>query len=83
MDEFNVLDIIFIFWGLKECYEVYYGVKIVDSVLVVVVMLFNCYISDCFLLDKVIDLVDEVVVKLKMEIIFKLEELDEVDWKIF
>lgn len=73
---------ILILRGLKECYEVYYGVCIVDSVLVVVVVLSSCYIVDCFLLDKVIDLVDELVVCLKMEIIFKLEEIDEIDCKI-
>lgn len=76
-------DIILILWGFKECYEVYYGVKIFDSVLVVVVILFIRYISDCFFFDKAIDLVDEVVVKFKMEIIFKFEEFDEIDCKIF
>lgn len=46
VDEFSVEDIIFILCGIKECYQVYYNVEIIDFVLVVVVMLFNCYIID-------------------------------------
>lgn len=48
--------------GLKECYELYYGVSIIDEVIQIVNCFVDCYISDCCLLDKVIDLIDEVVV---------------------
>lgn len=62
--------------GLKECFEIYYGVNIYDNVLVVVVILFDCYIIDWFLLDKVIDLIDEVSVMIWVEMNFMLMELD-------
>lgn len=58
--EFFVDEIIEILYGLRECYEQYYKLKILDIVLEVVVKLLDCYISDCYLLDKVIDLIDEV-----------------------
>lgn len=76
--ELDMLSIIFIFCGLKECYENYYKVCIKDEVIIVVVELSNCYIIECFFLDKVIDLMDEVVVKLCMECDFVFEELDEI-----
>lgn len=60
VEEFMVEDMILILCGIKEKYELYYGVCILDLVLVVVVMLLYCYIIDWFLLDKVIDFVDEV-----------------------
>ncbi|MBE9195482.1 ATP-dependent chaperone ClpB [Synechocystis sp. LEGE 06083] len=82
VDEPNVLDTISILRGLKERYEVHHGVKIADSALVAAAMLSNRYISDRFLPDKAIDLVDEAAAKLKMEITSKPEELDEVDRKI-
>jgi len=82
VDEPNVVDTISILRGLKERYEVHHGVKIADSALVAAAMLSNRYISDRFLPDKAIDLVDESAAKLKMEITSKPDELDEVDRKI-
>ncbi len=82
VDEPNVVDTISILRGLKERYEVHHGVKISDTALVAAAMLSNRYISDRFLPDKAIDLVDESAAKLKMEITSKPEELDEVDRKI-
>jgi ATP-dependent Clp protease ATP-binding subunit ClpB len=78
----NVVDTISILRGLKERYEVHHGVKISDTALVAAAVLSNRYISDRFLPDKAIDLVDESAAKLKMEITSKPEELDEVDRKI-
>jgi ATP-dependent Clp protease ATP-binding subunit ClpB len=78
----NVIDTISILRGLKERYEVHHGVKIADNSLVAAAVLSNRYISDRFLPDKAIDLVDEAAAKLKMEITSKPEELDEVDRKI-
>jgi ATP-dependent Clp protease ATP-binding subunit ClpB len=78
----NVIDTISILRGLKERYEVHHGVKIADTALVAAAMLSNRYITDRFLPDKAIDLVDESAAKLKMEITSKPEELDEVDRKI-
>ncbi|MGI0479597.1 ATP-dependent chaperone ClpB [Geminocystis sp. CENA526] len=82
VDEPNVIDTISILRGLKERYEVHHGVKIADGALVAAAMLSNRYITDRFLPDKAIDLVDESAAKLKMEITSKPEELDEVDRKI-
>jgi ATP-dependent Clp protease ATP-binding subunit ClpB len=82
VDEPNVVDTISILRGLKERYEVHHGVKIADSALVAAAVLSNRYISDRFLPDKAIDLMDESAAKLKMEITSKPEELDEVDRKI-
>ncbi|RMD69847.1 MAG: ATP-dependent chaperone ClpB [Cyanobacteria bacterium J149] len=82
VDEPNVIDTISILRGLKERYEVHHGVKIADNALVAAAMLSNRYITDRFLPDKAIDLVDEAAAKLKMEITSKPEELDEVDRKI-
>jgi ATP-dependent Clp protease ATP-binding subunit ClpB len=67
---------------LKERYEVHHGVRISDSSLVAAATLSNRYISDRFLPDKAIDLVDEAAARLKMEITSKPEELDEIDRKI-
>ena len=78
----SVIDTISILRGLKERYEVHHGVKIADTALVAAAMLSNRYISDRFLPDKAIDLVDESAAKLKMEITSKPEELDEIDRKI-
>ncbi len=75
-------DTISILRGLKERYEVHHGVKISDSALVAAATLSNRYISDRFLPDKAIDLVDEAAARLKMEITSKPEELDEIDRKI-
>ena len=78
----NVVDTISILRGLKERYEVHHGVKIADTALVAAAMLSDRYISDRFLPDKGIDLIDEAAAKLKMEITSKPEELDEIDRKI-
>lgn len=78
----TVQDTISILRGLKERYEVHHGVKIADNAAVAAAMLSNRYISDRFLPDKAIDLIDESAAKLKMEITSKPEELDEVDRKI-
>ncbi|MDJ0589732.1 MAG: ATP-dependent chaperone ClpB [Pleurocapsa sp. MO_226.B13] len=82
VDEPNVVDTISILRGLKERYEAHHGVSITDTALVAAATLSNRYISDRFLPDKAIDLVDEAAAKLKMEITSKPEELDEVDRKI-
>ncbi|MEM8779976.1 MAG: ATP-dependent chaperone ClpB [Cyanobacteria bacterium P01_G01_bin.49] len=82
VDEPTVIDTISILRGLKERYEVHHGVKIADTSVVAAAMLSNRYISDRFLPDKAIDLVDEAAAKLKMEITSKPEELDEVDRKV-
>ncbi|GAB4289055.1 MAG: ATP-dependent chaperone ClpB [Oscillatoriaceae cyanobacterium] len=82
IDEPSVEDTISILRGLKERYEVHHGVKIADTALVASAILSNRYISDRFLPDKAIDLVDESAAKLKMEITSKPEELDEIDRKI-
>ncbi|MGB3511644.1 MAG: ATP-dependent chaperone ClpB [Microcoleaceae cyanobacterium] len=82
VDQPSVEDTISILRGLKERYEVHHGVKISDSSLVAAATLSTRYISDRFLPDKAIDLVDEAAAKLKMEITSKPEELDEIDRKI-
>jgi len=78
----NVVDTISILRGLKERYEGHHGVSITDTALVAAATLSNRYISDRFLPDKAIDLVDEAAAKLKMEITSKPEELDEIDRRI-
>ena len=82
IDQPSVADAISILRGLKERYEVHHGVQISDSALVAAATLSTRYISDRFLPDKAIDLVDEAAAKLKMEITSKPEELDEIDRKI-
>lgn len=82
VDEPNVEDTISILRGLRERYEVHHGVRISDSALVAAAVLSNRYISERFLPDKAIDLIDEAAAKLKMEITSKPEALDEVDRKI-
>ncbi|MEG4012621.1 MULTISPECIES: ATP-dependent chaperone ClpB [unclassified Microcoleus] len=82
VDQPTVEDTISILRGLKERYEVHHGVKISDSALVAAATLSTRYISDRFLPDKAIDLVDEAAAKLKMEITSKPEELDEIDRRI-
>jgi ATP-dependent Clp protease ATP-binding subunit ClpB len=82
VDQPSVEDTISILRGLKERYEVHHGVKISDNSLVAAATLSNRYISDRFLPDKAIDLVDEAAAKLKMEITSKPEELDEIDRKV-
>ncbi len=78
----TVEDTISILRGLKERYEIHHGVKISDAALVSAAVLSNRYITDRFLPDKAIDLVDEAAAKLKMEITSKPLALDEVDRKI-
>jgi ATP-dependent Clp protease ATP-binding subunit ClpB len=82
IDQPSVEDTISILRGLKERYEVHHGVTISDNALVAAATLSTRYISDRFLPDKAIDLVDEAAAKLKMEITSKPEELDEIDRKI-
>ncbi len=82
IDQPSVEDTISILRGLKERYEVHHGVQISDSALVAAATLSTRYISDRFLPDKAIDLMDEAAAKLKMEITSKPEELDEVDRRI-
>ncbi len=82
VDQPSVTDTVSILRGLKERYEVHHGVKIADGALVAAAALSTRYISDRFLPDKAIDLMDEAAAKLKMEITSKPEELDEVDRKI-
>jgi ATP-dependent Clp protease ATP-binding subunit ClpB len=82
VDQPTVEDTISILRGLKERYEVHHGVKIADSALVAAATLSNRYISERFLPDKAIDLVDEAAAKLKMEITSKPVELDEIDRRI-
>lgn len=82
VDQPSVEDTISILRGLKERYELHHGVKISDNALVAAATLSSRYISDRFLPDKAIDLVDEAAARLKMEITSKPEELDEIDRKI-
>jgi len=82
LQEPNVEDTISILRGLKERYEVHHGVRIKDSALVAAAVLSNRYISDRFLPDKAIDLIDEAASKLKMEIDSMPSELDELERKI-
>jgi len=78
----NVEDTISILRGLKEKYEVHHGVRIADSALVSAATLSNRYITDRFLPDKAIDLMDEAASRLRMEIDSKPEALDELDRRI-
>jgi ATP-dependent Clp protease ATP-binding subunit ClpB len=78
----TVEDTISILRGLKEKYEVHHGVKVADSALVAAATLSDRYISDRFLPDKAIDLVDEAAAKLKMEITSKPMELETIDRRL-
>ena len=78
----SVNDAISILRGLKERYEAHHGVKIVDSALVAAATLSDRYISDRFLPDKAIDLIDEAAAKLKMEITSKPVELETIDRRL-
>ena len=82
VDEPTVEDTISILRGLKERYEVYHGVKIMDNALVSAAVLSNRYISDRFLPDKAIDLVDEACALIKTEMDSLPAELDEMNRKI-
>lgn len=82
IDQPSVEDAISILRGLKERYEAHHGVKIVDSALVAAATLSDRYISDRFLPDKAIDLIDEAAAKLKMEITSKPVELETIDRRL-
>jgi ATP-dependent Clp protease ATP-binding subunit ClpB len=82
VDEPNVEDTISILRGLKERYEAHHGVRITDGAIVAAATLSNRYITDRFLPDKAIDLVDEAAARLKMQVDSKPEELDLVDREI-
>ncbi len=82
VEEPTVEDTISILRGLKERYEVFHGVKIMDSALVSAAVLSNRYISDRFLPDKAIDLVDEACALIKTEMDSMPAELDEVNRRI-
>ncbi|HDQ99103.1 MAG TPA: AAA family ATPase, partial [candidate division WOR-3 bacterium] len=82
VDEPTVEETISILRGLKERYELHHGVRITDAALVAAATFANRYISDRFMPDKAIDLVDEAAARLKMEITSKPVELDEVDRKL-
>ncbi len=82
VDQPSVEDTISILRGLKERYEVHHGVRISDNALVAAATLSTRYISDRFLPDKAIDLVDEAAARLKMEITSKPEDLDEIDRRV-
>src|ERR687897_727533 len=78
----SVEDTISILRGIKEKYEVHHGVRITDSAIVAAATLSHRYITDRFLPDKAIDLVDEAAARLRMQIDSKPEELDSIDREI-
>ena len=78
----TVEDTISILRGLKEKYEVHHGVRITDSAIVAAATLSDRYITDRFLPDKAIDLIDEAASRLRMQVDSKPEELDELDRRI-
>jgi ATP-dependent Clp protease ATP-binding subunit ClpB len=82
VDEPSVEDTISILRGLKERYEVHHGVRIQDNACIAAATLSNRYISDRFLPDKAIDLIDEAASRLRMEIDSKPEELDRLDREV-
>ena len=82
VQEPTVEDTISILRGLKEKYEVHHGVRISDSAIVAAATLSNRYITDRFLPDKAIDLVDEAASRVRMAVDSKPEELDEIDRRV-
>ena len=78
----TVEDTISILRGLKEKYEVHHGVRITDGAIVAAATLSNRYITDRFLPDKAIDLIDESAARLRMEVDSKPEAIDEIDRRI-
>lgn len=82
ISEPSVEDTISILRGLKEKYEMHHGVRITDAAIVAAATLSHRYISDRFLPDKAIDLVDEAASRLRMQVDSKPEELDELDRRI-
>jgi ATP-dependent Clp protease ATP-binding subunit ClpB len=82
VDEPSVEDTISILRGLKDRYEQHHGVRITDSAIVAAATLSHRYITDRFLPDKAIDLIDEASARLKMQVDSKPEELDSIDREI-
>jgi len=82
VNEPTVEDTISILRGIKEKYEVHHGVRITDGAIVAAATLSHRYITDRFLPDKAIDLIDEAAARLRMQIDSKPEELDELDRRI-
>ncbi len=82
VDEPSVADSVSILRGLKEKYEVHHGVRIADSAIVAAANLSNRYITDRFLPDKAIDLMDEAASRLRMQVDSKPEALDEIDRRL-
>ena len=82
IEEPSVEDTISILRGIKEKYELHHGVRITDSALVAAATLSNRYITDRFLPDKAIDLMDEAASRLRMEVDSKPEAIDELDRRI-
>ncbi len=82
VSEPTVEDTISILRGLKEKYELHHGVRITDTAIVAAAMLSNRYITDRFLPDKAIDLVDEAASRIRMQADSKPEEIDELDRRI-
>jgi ATP-dependent Clp protease ATP-binding subunit ClpB len=82
VNEPNLADTISILRGIKEKYEVHHGIRISDSAIIAAANLSHRYITDRFLPDKAIDLLDEAASRLKIEVSSKPEELDELDRKI-
>ncbi len=78
----TVEDTVSILRGLKEKYEVHHGVRVTDNAIVAAANLSNRYITDRFLPDKAIDLVDEAASRLRMQVDSKPEEIDELDRRI-
>ncbi len=78
----TVADTISILRGIKDKYELHHGVRITDGALVAAATLSNRYITDRFLPDKAIDLIDEAASRLRMEVDSKPEELDELDRRL-
>src|SRR5712692_7940181 len=82
VSEPSVEDTVSILRGLKEKYELHHGVRITDSAIVAAATLSHRYITDRFLPDKAIDLIDEAAARLKMQVDSKPEELDSIDREI-
>jgi ATP-dependent Clp protease ATP-binding subunit ClpB len=82
VSEPTVEDTISILRGIKEKYEVHHGVRITDSAIVAAATLSNRYITDRFLPDKAIDLMDEAASRLRMQVDSKPEALDELDRRV-
>ena len=82
VNEPTVEQTIAILRGLKEKYEVHHGIKLKDSALIAASILSSRYISDRFLPDKAIDLIDEAAARLRMEIDSKPEEIDKLERRV-